>query len=82
MYGAGQMAQQQFVQTVKTFVSSFIYAHVMWYQCQCWPPWYARRPVAVSLPVETKGTIKQIFAGILPIVARDPNREGRLFGTT
>jgi len=40
---------------------------------------YARRPVAVSLPVET---IKQIFAGRLPIVARDPNREGRLYGTT
>lgn len=60
-------------------MSSFIYTYASWYRCRRWPPWYARRPVAVSLLVET---IKQIFAGRLPIVARDPNQEGRLDGTT
>lgn len=36
-------------------MSSFIYIHVRWYRCPRWPPWYARRPVAVSLPMQAKG---------------------------
>lgn len=34
--------------------------------------------IVADAGLRAKGTIKQIFAGILPIVAREPNREGRV----